>query len=719
MPTPESNRNSPLRARSLRWLLGAILAAVGGLGCVAEPRNAGFPPGGAIPQLDLAPQSVSFHFTPGGAAPAPQTVGLTSSPGTLNGLVVGTILYAPITSGWLSADLAGGSTNTPGSVVLTVTPPSDLGAGTYVAQVPIGSTVAGVFPQNVVATLTVDSVPTIDLSPRTVTIGVAQGGGNPAPQFVHVDNGGSGALTGLAVGSISYGAGASGWLGVSLNQATAPATLTIQPTSTGLAIGTFTARVPITSTVPGVAPDTLTVSLGVSSVATPPSVLVSPKTVAVSATAGGANPPAQVVAVQNDGGGTLSGLALSGIGYITAPGGWLTVTLNQTTAPATVTVQATTGTLPVGTHSARVPVTSSLSGVTPDTFFVEFTVAWRARSPPAINLAPDATTFIANAGGSSPAATTAQVTNGGGGSLSLLSLGTIAFGPGASSWLSASLSNTTAPASITLTPTLGALPIGTYTATVPVQSGIVGVATMNLVVAFQVVGPPVPASIGYSPTTVSFSAPGGGGNPTARTITITNAGGSTLSGLGAGPVAYGAGQPTGWLGTTLAQTTAPTTLTLSPVTGALAPGTYNATVPITSAVANNSPRNVTVSFTVTAPANLVLTPSAVTFTGTTGQPNPTPVTVGISNSGAGTLSGLAAGAVSYGAGQPTGWLTRSLSGSSSPATLVLTAATGSLPAGSYSATSPGDHDHRRGLPQECLRGLPGGGACGRIGDSAG
>jgi len=649
-------------------------------------RTGALPPGGPIPQLTLAPQTLNFHFTPGNAAPAPQTVGLTSSPGLLTGLVVGTVLYAPISSGWLTADLAPGSTATPASLVVTVTPPSDLEPGTYVAHVPVGSTVGGVLPQDVVATLTVDSVPKIVLSPGNVSIAVAQGGPNPAPQFVDVDNGGSGVLSGLAVGAVSYGPGATGWLGASLNPAVAPATLTVQATSTGLAIGTYTARVPISSTLAGVAPETLTVSLGVSTLATPPSVVVSPHTIAVSATAGGANPPAQVVAVSNGGGGTLSGLATSGISYLTAPGGWLTVSMTQTTAPANVTVQATTGTLPAGTHTARVPVTSSLPGAKPDTFFVNFTVA-AAPVPPAIGLAPNTVTFTANAGGVSPGAVTAQVTNAGGGSLALLSLGSITYGIGASGWLNASLSNTTAPATITLTPTLGALGIGTYTATVPVQSGVVGVVPVNLAVTFQVVGPPVPPSIGYSPTSVSFNAQGGGANPAAKTITITNAGGSTLTGLALGSVAYGSGQPLGWLGAVMAGTTAPTTITLSPTTGTLAPGTYTATVPITSAVANNSPRTVSVSFTVTAPPSMVLAPSTVPFTGTTGQPNPTPATVSITNGGAGTLTGLAASAVSYGAGQPTGWLTRSLSGTSSPATLVLTAATGSLPAGSYSATT--------------------------------
>jgi hypothetical protein len=95
-------------------------------------------------------------------------------------------------------------------------------------------------------------------------------------------------------------------------------------------------------------------------------------------------------------------------------------------------------------------------------------------------------------------------------------------------------------------------------------------------------------------------------------VTITNGGGGTLSGLGVGTITYGAGA-TGWLQAPTLNTTSANpsaTLTLQPVTGALTAGTYTATVPVTSAVASNSPQNVTVTFVVGT--STTCTPTAYT-----------------------------------------------------------------------------------------------------------
>jgi hypothetical protein len=682
-------RRDETRSRESRVGKAALLGVLGLLGvlsCTAEVIG-GFNPSHGIPQLVIVPRTINFRWTPGTAAPAPQTTGIVASVNSVDGLQIGTILYSPIVSGWLTADLVSGVTNTPTSVQFAVVPPSDLGPGTYEARVPIGSTVAGVQEQFVVVTLTVDSIPSIDLSPDAVTITAQQGGSNPAPQFIQVDNGAGGTLNGLSVGTISYGPGATGWLTAALNQATAPATLTLQATSASLATGTYTALVPVLSSIAGVPPDTVTVSLGVSATAVPPTIVASPETLRVSATAGGANPASQLISVLNAGGGTLSGLSLGGIIYQTAPGGWLNVTLNQTTAPATITAQLTTGSLAAATHRARVPVSSSLPGVKPDTVDIIFTVA-QSQVPPLISVAPNAVTFTTTQGTTNPTPATLQVTNAGGGNLTQLSVGAITYGPGATGWLSAQLSLTGAPSTLTLTPTLGSLAAGTYTATVPVQSAIIGVAPVNVTVTFQVLPPVVPPAIGLSPTTLSFTAQQGGGNPAGKTVTVTNSGGGTLNGLAVGTITYGTGQPTGWVNASLSGTTAPATLTVTPTTGALAPGNYSATVRVTSGVASNSPRTVTVNFSVTAPPSIVLSRSTTTITGTVGQPNPSPVTITVTNGGAGTLSGLQAGPVAYGAGQPTGWLATSLSSGTTPTTLVLTPSVGSLAPGTYTATVP-------------------------------
>ena len=78
-------------------------------------------------------------------------------------------------------------------------------------------------------------------------------------------NGGTGTLDGLGVGTITYGAGASGWLAASVSPATAPATVTLTATLGSLAAGTYTATVPVTSTATGVtnSPQTISVTFTV------------------------------------------------------------------------------------------------------------------------------------------------------------------------------------------------------------------------------------------------------------------------------------------------------------------------------------------------------------------------------------------------------------------------------------------------------------------------
>ncbi len=87
--------------------------------------------------------------------------------------------------------------------------------------------------------------------------------GGSLTQTVSVTNGGTGTLRGLKVDDITYGAGATGWLGASLSGTTAPATLTLGVTCPK--VGTFTASVPVTSPVASNSPQSVSVSLSVTS----------------------------------------------------------------------------------------------------------------------------------------------------------------------------------------------------------------------------------------------------------------------------------------------------------------------------------------------------------------------------------------------------------------------------------------------------------------------
>ena len=332
-------------------------------------------------------------------------------------------------------------------------------------------------------------------------------------------------------------------------------------------------------------------------------IALAPTTAAFTATAGGANPASQTVAVTNGGLGALSGLSVSGITYgASEPTGWLNASLTATTAPATLTLQPATGTLTAGTYHATVSVASALASNSPQGVAVTFTVV----AGPAIGLSPSAVTILDTVTTSDPAPVTVAVTNAGGGSLAGLAVGTIGY-VGASGWLTATLNQATAPATLTLTAAKGALGPGTYTATVPVTSPVAGNSPQTVTVTFTIA--PLPL-IGLAPASVTFVDTLATADPAAQTVAVTNAGTGTLSGLAVGTISYGSGS--GWLTATLNQSTAPATLTLSVAKGALAAGTYTATVPVTSAAAGNSPQSVAVTFTilpsVATLARIVVTP---------------------------------------------------------------------------------------------------------------
>jgi hypothetical protein len=218
-----------------------------------------------------------------------------------------------------------------------------------------------------------------------------------------------------------------------------------------------------------------------------------------------------------------------------------------------------------------------------------------------IGLAPTAVSFAGTQGGTSPAAQTIAVTNGGGGALSGLAIGTIGYSAGATGWLAAGISGTTAPATVTLTATLGSLVAGTYTATVPVTSSANGVTNSPQTVTVTFTVTAAPPGIVLTPTSRTFTATAGGSSPAAQTVAVANGGGGTLSGLAIGTITYGAGA-TGWLAAGIGGTTAPATVTLTATLGSLVAGTYTATVPVTSSASGvtNSPQTVTVTFTVSA-----------------------------------------------------------------------------------------------------------------------
>lgn len=134
-----------------------------------------------------------------------------------------------------------------------------------------------------------------------------------------------------------------------------------------------------------------------------------------------------------------------------------------------------------------------------------------------------------------------------------------------------------------------------------------------------------PASpiLAVSPTALSFSATQGGANPAAKTLSISNAGGGTLS--------WTAASSTNWLSVSPSSGSGAATLTVSANSSGLAAGTYNGTITAAASGAQGSP--------VAVPVTLAITSATITVNSLAVSPNP--VTGGAGSTGTVTLSGAA------------------------------------------------------------------------------
>ncbi|MCX5768148.1 MAG: hypothetical protein NTZ43_13090 [Gemmatimonadetes bacterium] len=221
---------------------------------------------------------------------------------------------------------------------------------------------------------------------------------------------------------------------------------------------------------------------------------------------------------------------------------------------------------------------------------------------PAIGLSTNFVSFSGPRGGAGPGAQAVVVSNAGGGQLTSVTAGPVAYNTGEpTGWLSTTTSSSNAPSTITLTPFISALSGGNYSATLPVRSSATGVTNSPqlVTVSLTIFAP----AIAVSAASATFSATPTGATAPTQQIAVTNSANGTLNALSVGSVSYVSGAATGWLSAELSATAAPATLTLAVNATGIVPGAYLARVPVVSAAAGitNSPVFITVTFNVIAP----------------------------------------------------------------------------------------------------------------------
>jgi uncharacterized protein (TIGR03437 family) len=204
---------------------------------------------------------------------------------------------------------------------------------------------------------------TIAVAPTSLQFAYTVGGAIPAAQSVQVTSSGSGTLTWSAIPSAS-------WLSVAPASGTAPSTVSVLVSPTGLGAGTHTGSLQISAASASNSPVFISVTLTVTPA--PASLAVSPQSLTFNYTVGGTLPAAQTISITNTGGGTLSWTA-------SASAAWVGLSPASGTAPTTISVSVSPATLAAGSYPATVQITAT--GATGSPASVSVTLVVQAPQP--------------------------------------------------------------------------------------------------------------------------------------------------------------------------------------------------------------------------------------------------------------------------------------------------------------------------------------------------
>ena len=324
----------------LRW--AALFVLVGGAVQAASP---------AVPVLEVTPTSFVIDVPVGGPNPTPSTLTIRNAG---NGNMDWTAAETP-DQPWLSLSQASGKLSTGTSIGVAVqVNVGVLAAGTYNATITVGA--AGLSSQLVTVQLRVNAVPRFGVSPSSFTFAAPQGGANPLPKALTIQNTGGGTLDWSAVLSESWlrvndGNTAAGSLGPAGSD-----NVQVSVVTAGLAAGTHNAT--ITLTAPGAtnSPQVIGVTFTVNA---NPAIGLQPSSLTFDAPEGGPSPATKQFTVKNDGGGTLTWSATDNATWLTLnpTGGSLVSGASQV---VTVTADVLSPTLLTeATYLATVSVTAT------------------------------------------------------------------------------------------------------------------------------------------------------------------------------------------------------------------------------------------------------------------------------------------------------------------------------------------------------------------------
>jgi uncharacterized membrane protein len=414
----------------------------------------------------------------------------------------------------------------------------------------------------------------LQVSPSALTFSATSDGTDPSPQTVVLSSNRERERTWTATENVP-------WITVTPSSgtiATETDTVSVRATAAGLAAGSYSANVTITETSQNgrIRRTILPVTLSVTGSAAAPSIQLSMSSLTFSGTAGSTNPAPKTFSISNTGGGTLTWT-------VNDTAGWLILSPTSGTNTGSVTASIAASGLAAGTYSTTVTV--SAPGATAKTLAVTLAIT-QATSTSGFSVSPASLAYTGTVGGPNQVLGV-TLTNTGTSILTVTWFDSI-------NWLIATSGDmvTIAPggsATISHTASTAGLTAGTYSGTATISGGG---TTKQVPITMTVTSGSITPAIGFSPTNLTFTGTVGGANPAPKPISISNTGSGTLP--------WTASDNAAWLALSPVSGTNSGTVTASVNMTGLVAGTYNSIVTITASGSSNSPRQIPVSFILSA-----------------------------------------------------------------------------------------------------------------------
>jgi len=325
--------------------------------------------------ISATPTTLSFTYTPGGPAPATQTVTL----GT-NSQPLYYTASASSNGNWLTIAPTTGSTNANGTVTVAVDG-SHLNPGTFTGAITVAAPLASGSPAVIPVTFTVNP-PTISAPTTTLNFTQLAGGAAPPAQTISIASS-PGSVPFTVTTAVTENT--ANWLSVSAASGTAPANLRISANGGSLAPGAYHGTVTVTAPTASGSPINIPVVLNVLAAQ---SLTVTPTTLNFSYIAGATVPQGQNLTIGASADGTPFTVATQ---VSAGPAGWLVVAPPGGTSPAIVVASINPAGLTAGTFNGTITIGSS-SALAPVSVPVTLTVV--VIPPPVVSAIGNAADYV-------------------------------------------------------------------------------------------------------------------------------------------------------------------------------------------------------------------------------------------------------------------------------------------------------------------------------------